>query len=153
MFINAVLSIPRVKMIKDSKLPEAIASLLPRAEAYLKSRPDVYFAYLFGSLTKGKPLPLSDVDIAVYLSDSSDVFKKKLDILGELVALLETDEIDLVILNEAPLVLRMKVLENKKLIVDNFPFLRHRYESLTMREYDQDFLDAGPALQDTRITW
>ena len=29
----------------------------------------------------------------------------------------------------------MKVLENKKVIVDNNPFLRHRYESLTMRKY------------------
>jgi predicted nucleotidyltransferase len=122
-------------MIKYSRLPQNIEENLPKAEAYLKSRPDVNFAYLFGSLAKGKLLPLSDVDIAVYLSESSDVLEKKLEILGELIDILETDEIDLVILNEAPLVLRMKILENKKLIVDNTPFLRHRYESLTMREY------------------
>ena len=122
-------------MIKYSRLPQNIEENLPKAEAYLKSRPEVNFAYLFGSLAKGKPLPLSDVDIAVYLSESSDVLEKKLEILGELIAILETDEIDLVILNEAPLALRMKILEYKKLIVDNAPFLRHRYESLTMREY------------------
>lgn len=122
-------------MIKYSRLPENIEDNLPKAEAYLKSRPDVYFAYLFGSLAKGKPLPLSDVDIAVYLSESSDMLEKKLEMLGALVDLLETDEIDLVILNEAPLTLRMKILENKKLISDNSPFLRHGYESLTMREY------------------
>ena len=122
-------------MIKYSRLPDNIQDNLPKAEAYLKSRPDVCFAYLFGSLAKGKSLPLSDVDIAVNLSESSDVVEKKLEILGALVDLLETDEIDLVILNEAPLTLRMKILENKKLIADNSPFLRHRYESLTMREY------------------
>jgi predicted nucleotidyltransferase len=122
-------------MIKYSRLPQNIEENLPKAEAYLKSRPEVNFAYLFGSLAKGKPLPLSDVDIAVYLSKSLDVLEKKLEILGELVDILETDEIDLVILNEAPLALRMKILENKKLIVDNAPSLRHRYESLTMREY------------------
>ena len=122
-------------MIKYSRLPQNIEENLPKAEAYLKSRPEVNFAYLFGSLAKGKPLPLSDVDIAVYLSESSDVLEKKLEILGELIDILETDEIDLVILNEAPLALRMKILENKKLIVDNAPSLRHRYESLTMREY------------------
>ena len=122
-------------MIKYSRLPQNIEENLPKAGAYLKSRPEVSFAYLFGSLAKGKPLPLSDVDIAVYLSESSDVLEKKLEILGELIAILETDEIDLVILNEAPLALRMKILEYKKLIVDNAPFLRHRYESLTMREY------------------
>ena len=122
-------------MIKYSRLPENIEHNIPKAEAHLKSRPDVHFAYLFGSLARGKPLPLSDIDIAVYLSESSDVFEKKLEILGKLADLLETDEIDLVILNEAPLALRMKILENKKLIVDNSPFFRHRYESLTMREY------------------
>ena len=122
-------------MIKYSRLPQNIEENLPKAEAYLKSRPEVNFAYLFGSLAKGKPLPLSDVDIAVYLSKSLDVLEKKLEILGELVDILETDEIDLVILNEAPLALRMKILENKKVIVDNAPFLRHRYESLTMREH------------------
>ncbi|MCD6266230.1 MAG: hypothetical protein J7K02_09745 [Deltaproteobacteria bacterium] len=50
-----------------------------------------------------------------------------MDILGELMMLLETDEIDLVILNAAPLTLKMKILENKKVIVDNNPFLRYNY--------------------------
>ena len=65
-------------MIKYSRLPENIEENLPKAEVHLKSRPDVHFAYLFGSLAKGKLLPLSDVDIAVYLSESSDVLEKKL---------------------------------------------------------------------------
>ena len=109
--------------------------MLPKAETYLRSRPDIIFAYLFGGLARGKPLPLSDVDIAVYLRETVDSFEKKLEILGKLTDLLETDEIDIVMLNEAPLTLRMKVLENKRIIVDNDPFLRHEYESLTMREY------------------
>jgi hypothetical protein len=29
----------------------------------------------------------------------------------------------------------MGILENKKVVVDREPFLRHHYESLTMREY------------------
>ncbi len=122
-------------MIKYSKLPENIEDMLPKTETYLRSRPDILFAYLFGGLARGKPLPLSDVDIAVYLRETVDSFEKKLEILGKLTDLLETDEIDLVMLNEAPLTLRMKVLENKRIIVDNDPFLRHEYESLTMREY------------------
>lgn len=122
-------------MIKYSKLPDNIEYLLPVAQAYIKSRKDVLFAYLFGGLARGKPSPLSDVDIAVYLSEDGDVIEKKMEILGKLMELLETDEIDLVILNSAPLALRMKILESKKVIVDNAPFLRHYYESLTMREY------------------
>jgi hypothetical protein len=122
-------------LIKYSKLPDNIEYLLPAGEAYIKSRKDVLFAYLFGGLARGKPSPLSDVDIAVYLSEDGDVIEKKMEILGKLMDLLETDEIDLVILNSAPLALRMKILESKKVIVDNAPFLRHHYESLTMREY------------------
>ncbi len=122
-------------MIKYSKLPDNIEYLLPVAQAYIKSRKDVLFAYLFGGLARGKPSPLSDVDIAVYLSEDGDVIEKKMEILGKLMELLETDEIDLVILNSAPLALRMKILESKKVIVANDPFLRHHYESLTMWEF------------------
>lgn len=122
-------------MIKYARLPKNIELLIPRAEAYLKSRSDISFAYLFGGLAKGKPMPLSDVDIAVYLSEGGDVVEKRMEILGELMKLLETDEIDLVILNTAPLTLKMKILEDKNVIVDNDPFLRHSYQSLTMREY------------------
>jgi predicted nucleotidyltransferase len=122
-------------LIKHSKLPENIEHLLPVAQAYLKSRGDVLFAYIFGSLAKGEVTPLSDVDISVYLTEDADFVEKKMEILGKLIELLETDEIDLVILNSAPLTLRMKILESKKVIVDNAPFLRHNYESLTMRKY------------------
>jgi len=78
---------------------------------------------------------LSDVDIAIYLKDLSQMHEKMMEILGTLMNLLETDEIDLVILNDAPLTLRMKILESKTVIVDHSPFLRHRFESLVMREY------------------
>jgi predicted nucleotidyltransferase len=122
-------------MIKHARLPKNIKRLLPKAESYLRSRSDVAFAYLFGSLAKGKLKPLSDVDIAIYLVDEGDIPEKKLEILGDLMYLLETDEIDLVILNTAPLTLRMKVLEGKRVVADKVPFERHAYESLTMREY------------------
>jgi hypothetical protein len=58
-----------------------------------------------------------------------------MEILGSLIDILQTDEIDLVVLNSAALPLRMRILENKKVVVDREPFLRHHYESLTMREY------------------
>jgi len=122
-------------MIRYSKLPANINELLPRAVDYLRSVPDIIFVYLFGTLAKRKPLPLSDIDIAIYCRENTDFIEKKLEILGKLIEILQTDEIDLVILNRASLPLRMKILENKKVIVDNDPFLRHSYESLTMREY------------------
>ncbi len=122
-------------MIKFAKLPSNIEELLPKAVDYLRRRHDIEFAYFFGSIGRGKRLPLSDVDIAIYLKDVSEIHEKKMEILGVLMTLLETDEIDLVILNGAPLTLEMKILENKIVVVDHSPRLRHRYESLIMREY------------------
>jgi uncharacterized protein len=122
-------------MIRNSPLPSNIAELLPEAFEYLRFEEDILFAYLFGSLAKGKSGPLSDVDIAVYCREHVSLAEKKLDLLGNLAQILNTDEIDLVLLNKASLTLRMKILEHKKIVVDNAPFLRHRYESLTMREY------------------
>ena len=122
-------------MIRHKILPANIEDLIPKALTYLQSMPDILFAYLFGSFGKGKHFSLSDVDIAVYLKDPTVAQEKKMEILGGLIEILQTDEIDLVVLNRAPLPLRRRILENKKVVVDREPFRRHQYESLTMREY------------------
>ena len=108
--------------------------MIPAAASYLQSHEEVLFAYLFGSLAKGKPGPLSDIDIAVYLSTEHDLPERKLEILGRLNDILETDEVDLVVLNLAPLTLAIRILKNKQVIADKDPFFRHRYESLVMRK-------------------
>jgi hypothetical protein len=122
-------------MIKYQKLPENIMDLLSEAELYLRSHSKIRFAYLFGSLAKDSPSPLSDVDIAVFLKEGENLAESKLDILGGLINVLQTDEIDLVVLNKAELPLIMNVLKNKKVLVDKEPFARHRFESLVMRKY------------------
>jgi predicted nucleotidyltransferase len=122
-------------MIHNSPLPKNIEERLPEAYASLRADEDIVFAYLFGSLARKKMGPLSDVDIAIYCRQGSSLPEKKLEVLGKLMEILKTDEIDLVMLNRAPLALRMKILENKKVIVDKAPLIRHQYESLTMRQY------------------
>ena len=124
-----------IDMIKYKKLPSDILQLLPDAVDYLESHPQILFAYLFGGLARGKPQPLSDVDIAIYLRTDGKVAEKKLEILGNLVALLQTDEIDLVVLNTAALALAMNIIKARKIIVDKDPFSRHIFESVTMRKY------------------
>ena len=49
--------------------------------------------------------------------------------------ILQTDEIDLIVLNIANLALVMNVLKSKKVIVDKDPYSRHIFESLMMRKY------------------
>ena len=131
-------------MIKYKKLPENVFQLLPEVVDYLELHPKVLFAYLFGGLAKGKIQPLSDADIAVYLADSLSLPDVKLDILGKLIDILLTDEIDLVVLNTAELPLIMNVLKSKKVIVDRDPFERHIFESLTMRKFfDFSFIESA----------
>ena len=122
-------------MIKNKKLPENILDFLPQVVDFLKNRQKVVFAYLFGSLARDKVLPLSDIDIAIYLKEGVDLDKEKMSILQNLIDLLGTEEIDLVLLNTAPLTLKARIVENKKILVDKEPFLRHSFESLVLREY------------------
>ena len=122
-------------MMKYRRLPENINHLLPNVREYLNKHPKVVFAYLFGGLARGRISPLSDVDIAIYTVDGADIVQEKLEMLGKLNELLKTDEVDLVVLNMAPLPLAARIIKNKIILVDKMPFTRHAFESLIMREY------------------
>lgn len=122
-------------MIKYGTLPENINLLLPDVREYLDKHPKVVFAYLFGGLARGRVSPLSDVDIAIYMVEDAEITQEKLEILGKLNEILKTDEVDLVILNTAPLPLAARIIKNKIILVDKMPFKRHAFESLVIREY------------------
>ena len=139
-------------MIRSKPLPKDIEQRLPKAAAFLQSEPDVVFAYLFGGLAQRSRRPLSDVDIAVYLSDGCAGEAAKLHILGRLNDILETDEIDLVVLNQAPPALTMNILRDKRLLADKAPPRRHRFESLAFRKYF-DFLPIESAMLKRRVLY
>ncbi|GBD99267.1 nucleotidyltransferase domain protein [bacterium BMS3Abin07] len=120
-------------MIRYKRLPEDIKERLACIEDYLGQHPQVIFAYLFGGLAREDHSPLSDVDMALYVKDP-----KRFGYLTDytkITNLLGTDELDLVILNRAPLSLAGRILLSRKVLVDKDPFLRHRYESLTLRKF------------------
>lgn len=122
-------------MMKYRRLPENIDHLLPDVREYLNKHPKVVFAYLFGGIARGKVSPLCDVDIAIYTVDRTDIVHEKLEILGKLNELLRTDEVDLVVLNTAPLPLAARIIKNKIILADKMPITRHAFESLIIREY------------------
>ena len=122
-------------MIKTFKLQDNILDLIYAVENCLNTQPKVVFAYLFGSLAGGSPKPFSDVDVAVYLEDGENLSETKLKILDKLSDALLTENIDLVVLNTASLPLAINILKKNKLLVDKLPYVRHAFESLTMRKY------------------
>lgn len=93
------------------------------------------FAYLFGGLASGSQKPLSDVDIAIYLDSSSMTAETKLEVAGMVSDTLGTDEVDVVILNAAPVSLTGRILKQRSVLADNQPFQRHLFESRTLREF------------------
>jgi hypothetical protein len=122
-------------ILRYNRLPDNILDIIPEAADYLERRDNVVFAYLFGGLAKGPPKPLSDVDIAVYLSGNVDFAHEKAALLEDLVDILHTDEIDLIILNQSSLPLSMNVIKHSRVLVDKNPFVRHAFQSLIMRKY------------------
>ncbi len=120
-------------MIRYKKLPEDILKRINLLTDLFMADPNIVFAYLFGGLLKERPNPLSDADIAVFVkntkkSDYLELFNKITNALG-------TDEVDLIILNTSPLSLTGRILQGRRVLIDKDPFLRHRYESLILRNY------------------
>lgn len=90
---------------------------------------------IFGSFGRGRPTFLSDVDIAVFLEGSADTAEAKLDLIGDLTRALDTDEVDLIVLNEAPLSLAGRIRQSRRVLVDKNRSRRLSYESLMRRQF------------------
>ena len=81
----------------------------------LRYRKSIVALYLFGSYASGRQTPLSDIDLAVLFEKSFDqklYLSERLQLLGELSQIFGTDEIELVVLNEAPPALGYRVIRD-----------------------------------------
>ena len=122
-------------MRKFQSLPPDILNRLDLLAEALSAHDQVVFAYLFGGLATGTVKPLSDVDIAVWVSRAEAIAEIKLDLIGVVAKTLGTDEFDLVILNSAPVSLAGRILRRRRVLVDKDPLQRYRFESLTNRKF------------------
>ncbi len=80
---------------------------------FFSSVDSVTVAYLFGSTVRGETNGLSDIDIAVLFDETltkKEAFDLQLELIGELGSLLKTNNVDLVILNDSPLLLTYNVI-------------------------------------------
>jgi len=90
-------------------------------------------AYLFGSQAKGNAKPTSDVDVAVLFDESFDPMLR-LELMIELEARLGAS-VDLVILNQANLVLRNQVLKYGRLVFERNHRERVAFEVRSRQAY------------------
>lgn len=94
--------------------------------------------YLFGSRATGKNGPLSDYDIGILFVESvpsKKYFDKKLELIGKFSQFYKTDKIDLVILNNAPILLAMNVITEGKILYEKDKDYRVAFETYIMNRY------------------
>ena len=120
-------------MIRFKRIPEDIHKRLDLLADLFMDDPNIIFAYLFGGMARGKRKPLSDVDLGIYVKNIKRL--NFISLFTKISQILSTDEIDLVVLNSAPISFAGRILSKRKILIDKDPFLRHRYESRILREF------------------
>jgi predicted nucleotidyltransferase len=122
---------------ETSRVPALGADSLARLAAAL-DRPEVTTGFLIGSQARGSAGPLSDVDVAV-LHDpaltSAERLELRLSLTASVGAALETSEIDIVLLNGAPPLMRHEALRHAVVLVDRDPEARMEFQVRSLHDY------------------
>jgi len=95
-----------------ARLPDAV---LDTIRERLERRPEILEAYLFGSQARGDAMPHSDIDVAVYVDRERlppAPWGYAADLITDLMSALGRNEIDVVVLNDAPPLLYHRVLRD-----------------------------------------
>ncbi len=121
--------------------------LIINCKNYFSKRNEVLSAYIFGSFAQKKLTPLSDIDIAIYV-DKNKIDENKYPygytshILSRLMLLLASNNVDLVILNNANILLCHRVVSK------GIRIFSKEIKQTQRREYYyiQQYLDFKPML-------
>ncbi|MGQ0669944.1 MAG: type VII toxin-antitoxin system MntA family adenylyltransferase antitoxin [Actinomycetota bacterium] len=119
-------------------MDEATFERLRDAAALAFADGAVLFAYLFGSAATGRTHPRSDVDVAVFLDPEAgelDTLRVSLDLAGRLESASGVGNVEVVVLNAAPLALQGRAVRERRVLYSRDESTRVAYESLTLREF------------------
>lgn len=113
------------------------SALVSRLTQVLSAIPEVELAYLFGSFARGRERAESDIDVAILVGpiasgDARPTLAILLDRLGKVVP---SDRLDLVLLNDAPSLLRHRILSTGIVLVERTTLARVRFTTRTIRDY------------------
>ncbi len=120
-------------------MQELSKAIVTRLQEYTQ----ILVVYLFGSQARGQAGPLSDVDLAVLLDPDltrAEMVDLQLRLMADLADELDRDDVDVVVLNHAALVLCHQVLKTGQVLLCRDERARFRFTFETNRDY----LDAVP---------
>ena len=104
-------------MIKIKKLPANILEKIPHLISKLEREDEVIALFLFGSAAQEALKPLSDLDLAVLIDKKTgDSLNLHLKLIGIISEVMNTDDFDLVLLNNAPPRLVHNIFKTGKLL-------------------------------------
>jgi predicted nucleotidyltransferase len=127
---------------EKERVPPLDDAALERLSRVL-DREGVIAAMLIGSQARGTPGPLSDVDIAVWHEpglDPAGQLQLQLKLARLAGETLRTNEVDIVMLNQAPPLLRHRAIRDRKLLVERDSVARVRLDARALLDY----LDTKP---------
>jgi uncharacterized protein len=128
----------RMTVVNESSRVPPIDAAARERLAHAFDREGVVAAMLIGSQARGETHPLSDVDIAVWHEpglDPSQRLELQLDLIGAAEGALGTDEIDLVMLNRAPPLMRQRAIRDAVRLVERDRDERVRMETRAILDY------------------
>ena len=91
------------------------SGLLERLTRALEDREEILEAYLFGSHARGQAQPHSDIDVAVYVDEEREACRAwgyQAQLTTDLMVALGTNDVDVVVLNRASILLYHRVLRD-----------------------------------------
>ncbi|MEW6323397.1 MAG: nucleotidyltransferase domain-containing protein [Acidobacteriota bacterium] len=103
--------------------------------ALCADRPEIVAVYLFGSTARGTAGPSSDVDVAVLFERTPPrrLSSARFELAGDLERVVGR-AVDLIVLNDAPVDLRTRVLRNGRLLLERDRARRIAFEVATRNE-------------------
>ena len=119
----------------------AIGSLNQHLQALFSEEASVRLGYVFGSQVSGKTGPLSDLDVGVLVTDSclDDPTACRARLAYAARSCVDIDEVDLVLLNQAPIELAYHVIADGERVYETDRATRVEYEAYILGRYG-DFL-------------
>jgi predicted nucleotidyltransferase len=127
----------QIQLERQRRADDITARLKECAEDVLANFP-VEIAYLHGSVARGCPLPTSDIDIAVLLTELPppyDRLRLEFDIQAALEDACHLSNLDVRTINEAPLMVQGNIVQEGILLYNRDKDRRVAFEVLTRKRY------------------